>query len=93
MATLSLPGFIVGLLVWLFTNTVVSNALDASQVSTLCQENQTNIDPFHSSPIKYSPPASSASSESTTTSNQNPRKKKRKNQKKKHGGKPLASAS
>jgi hypothetical protein len=80
MATLNLPRFTVGLLVWLFTNPVVSNALDASQVSTLCQEHQTNLDPSHSSPIKSSPPPSSSSGESTTTSNQNPRNKKRKNQ-------------
>lgn len=41
MATLNIPGFTVGLPVWLFTNPVVPNAPDASQVSTLCQEHQT----------------------------------------------------
>ena len=69
MATLNLLGFTVGLLVWLFTNPVVLNALDASQLGTLFQENQTNLDPFHSSPIKYSHPPSSSLVESTTTSN------------------------
>ena len=79
MDTLNLLGFTMGLLVWLCTNTVFPNALDASQVSTLCQEHQTNPNPFHSSPIKSSSPPSSSSGESTTTSNEKPRKKKRKN--------------
>jgi hypothetical protein len=46
MATLNLHGFTLGLLVWLFSTPNVLNALDASQISTLCQENQTNVDPF-----------------------------------------------
>lgn len=87
MTTLNLPGFTVGLPVWFFTNPVVPNAPDASQVSIVCQEHQTNPDPLHSSPIKSSPPPSSSSSESTTTSNQKPRKKK------KQGGNPMAFAS
>ena len=68
MATLNLLGFTVGILICLFTNPIVPSAPNASQVSTPCQEHQTNPDPFHSSPIKYSPPPSS-SGESTTTSN------------------------
>ena len=84
MATLNLPGFIMGLPIWLFTNPIVLNVPDASQASTLCQEHQTNPHPFLSSPIKSYPPPSSSSGESTTTSNWKPRRKKKK------GGKPLA---
>ena len=69
MTTLNLPGFTMGLPFWLFTNLVVLNAPDASQVRTLSQVHQTNVDPFHSSPIKYSHPPSSSLVESTTTSN------------------------
>ena len=95
MATLNLPGFTVGLPVWLFMTPVVLNAPNASKERTLCQAHQTNLVPSHSSPIKYSPPPSSSVGESTSISSQGPRKKKRKNQKrnKKKGGKPLASSS
>ena len=86
MATANLLRFIVGLLVWLFTTPVVPNSLDASHVRNLCEENQTNPDPLHSSPIKSSPPPSSSSSERKITSNQKPRNNKRKNQKKKKQG-------
>ena len=93
MATLNLHGFTMELLIWLFTNPIVPNALDASQESTLSHVHQTNVNPSHSLAIKSSPPPSSSSSENAATSNQNPTKKKRKNQKKKkHGGKPLASS-
>ena len=68
MATLTLPRFTVGLPIWFFSTCEVSNAPDASQVSTLCQEHQTNPNPLHSSPIKSSPPPSSSSGEITTTS-------------------------
>ena len=37
MATLNLPGFTLGLLVWLFSTPTVLNAPDASQVSSLYQ--------------------------------------------------------
>ena len=95
IATLNLPRFIVGISVWLFTNLVFLNALDASQARILCQEHQTNLDPLHYSPIKYSPPPSFLSNESIATSSQDPRKKKRKNhkKKKKKGGKSLAFSS
>ena len=79
MATLNLVGFTVGLLVWLFTNLVVLNAVDASQVSIVFQEHQTNPDPLHSSPDRFDPPPSSSSGESTNTSNQKHRNKKSKN--------------
>ena len=40
MATLNLPGFTLGIPVWLFSTPTVMNALDASQASTLYQGNQ-----------------------------------------------------
>ena len=68
MATLNLPRLTVGLLVWLFSTLVVSNVPGSYQESTLCQENKTNDDLLHYSPIKYPfPPFSSH--ETITTSN------------------------
>ena len=55
MATLNLPGFTLGLPVWLFSTPTVLNALDASQVSTLYQGHQNNVSP---SPLATSPPPS-----------------------------------
>ena len=46
MATLNLPGFTLGLPVWLFSTPNVLNAPDASQVSSLCHGHQTLL-PFH----------------------------------------------
>ena len=45
MATLNLPGFTLGLLVWLFSTPIVLNALDASQVSTLYQGHKNTVSP------------------------------------------------
>jgi hypothetical protein len=78
VTTLNLPRFTVDLLVWLFSTLVVSNASNSSQVINLCQGNQTNVVPLHSSHLKSYPLPSSSSSESTTTSSQEPTKKKRK---------------
>jgi hypothetical protein len=39
IATLSLPGLMIGLLVWLFSTHIVQNAVSASSVSTSPQEN------------------------------------------------------
>jgi hypothetical protein len=84
MATLNIPGLTVGLLVWLWTTLNVPNALEASQISTLCQGNQIDVDPLPSSSVKYTPPPSASSSESLATSNQkSKRNRKRKNKKKK----------
>ena len=78
MATLNLPRFTVGLPIWFFSTPVVPNSLDTSQEISLCQGNQTNINPSHPFPMKSSSTPSSSSSESTTTSSQEPKKKKRK---------------
>jgi hypothetical protein len=93
IATLSLPGFTIGLSVWLFSTQVILNAVSASVVSTSPQENQTHIDPSPSSPVRSSSPSSlarslsissSSSSESSEASNSvNKKKKERKNKKKK----------
>ena len=66
MATLNLPGFTLGLSVWLFSTPTILNAPNASQVSSLCQGHQNNSSP---SPIVDSPPPSTSCSESTDSSN------------------------
>ena len=66
MATLNLPGFTLGLLVWLFSTPTVLNAADASKVRSLYQGHQNTTSP---SPIVASPPPSTSCSESTDTSN------------------------
>ena len=82
MATLNLPGFTLGLLVWLFSTPTVLNALGASQVSSLYQEHQNIASP---SPIVDSPTPSISCGESTDTSNQqSKRSKRRRNRKKTH---------
>jgi hypothetical protein len=93
IATLSLPGLTIGLLVWLFSTQVIPNAVSASVVSTSPQEHQPHVDPSPSSPVRSSSPSSlarsssvssSSSSESSEPSNSvNKKKKKRKNKKKK----------
>jgi hypothetical protein len=65
MATLYIPRLNVGLPVWLGTIPNVPNALDASQLSTLCHGNHVDV----SSLEKSSPPPSLAFGESTITSN------------------------
>jgi hypothetical protein len=80
MATLYIPRLNVGLPVWLGTIPNVPNALDASELSTLCHGNPVDV----SSSTKSSPPPSPASGESTVTSNRkSKRNRKRKNRKKK----------
>jgi hypothetical protein len=103
IATLSLPGLTIGLLVWLFSTQVISNAASASVVSTSPQEHQPHVDPSPSSPVRSSSPSSlarspsvssSSSSKSSEASNlANKKKKKRKNKKKKikQGSKPPTS--
>ena len=66
MATLNLPGFTLGISVWLFSNPTILNALDASQVSSLYQGNQNTASP---SLVVDSPPPSTSCGESTDTSN------------------------
>jgi hypothetical protein len=93
LATLSLLGLIIGLLVWLFSTQVISNAVGALVVSTSPQDHQPHVDPSPYSPIRSSSPSllarlpfisSSSSSKSFEASNLvNKKKKKRKNKKKK----------
>jgi hypothetical protein len=64
MATLYILVLNVGLPVWLGTIPNVPNALDASQLSTLCHGNPVDVPSLE----KSSPPPSSASGESTMTS-------------------------
>jgi hypothetical protein len=64
IATLSLPGLTIGLLVWLFSTQVILNAVSASVVSTSPQEHQPHVDPSPSSPIRSSSPSSLARSSS-----------------------------
>src|SRR5713226_5489071 len=93
MATLNLPGFTLGLPVWLFSTPTVLNAPDASQVSTLYQGYQNTVSP---SPVVSSPPPSTSCGESIDTSNrQSKRSKRRRNRKKAHkqGGTRSTSAS
>ena len=66
MATLNLPGFTLGIQMWLFSTLTVLNAPDASQVSSLYQEHQNTAPP---SPVVDSPPPSTSCDESTDTSN------------------------
>ena len=66
MATLNLPGFTLGIPVWLFSTPIVLNVLDASQVSSLYQVHQNTASP---SPVVDSPLPSTSCGESTDTSN------------------------
>jgi hypothetical protein len=92
IATLNLPGLIIGLPVWLFTTQVIPNVVSALVTSTSPQEHQPHVDPSPSSPVRSSSPSSlamspfissSSSSESSEASNPvNKKKKKRKIKKK-----------
>ena len=66
MATLNLPGFTLGLPVWLFSTPTILNALDDYQVSSSYQGNQNTASP---SPIEASPPPSTSCGEIFDTSN------------------------
>jgi hypothetical protein len=94
IATLSLLGLTIGLLVWLFSTQVIPNAVSASVVSTSPQEHQPHVETSPSSPVRSSSPSSlarsssissSSPSESSQASNSvNNNKKKMKNKKKKN---------
>ena len=60
MATLNLPGFTLGLPVWLFSTPTVLNAPDASQVSSLYHGHKNTASP---SPVLDSPPPSTSCGE------------------------------
>ena len=67
MATLNLPGFTLGLPMWLFSTPTVLNAPDASQVSSLYKGHQNIASP---SPVaSFPPPSISCGVESFDTSN------------------------
>jgi hypothetical protein len=66
MATLYIPGLNVGLPVWLGTIPNVLNALDASQLRTLCHGHHVDVPSL----AKSSPPPSPIFGESIATSNQ-----------------------
>jgi hypothetical protein len=58
IATLSLPGLTIGLLVWLFSTQVIPNEISASVTRTSPQEHQPHVDPSPSSPVRSSSPSS-----------------------------------
>ena len=93
MATLSLPGLTIGLLVWFFFIPNVPNAPNVSPVRSTCQRHHTNTHPLQSTHAKSFSPSSSSSGESSVTSNHQSSSKKKKSRKKKrnHENKPLAS--
>ena len=78
MVTLNLPGFTLGIPVWLFSTPTILNAHGASQVRSLYQGHQNTASP---SPVVDYP--STSCGESTDTSNrQSKRSKRRRNRKK-----------
>ena len=82
MATMNLPGFTLGIPVWLFSTPNVLNDPNASQVSSLYHGHQNTASP---SPVVDSPLPSTSCGESTDTSNrQSKRSKRRRNRKKTH---------
>lgn len=88
MATLSLPGYTIGLLVWLFSTTLVQNVVISLQSSTSStRQNQPPVNPeVHSLPSSSfvsSSPSSSSLGKSIDTSNQVPKKKNKGQEKKK----------
>jgi hypothetical protein len=58
IATLSLLGLTIGLLVWLFSTQVIHNVASPSFVSTSPQEHQPHVDPSPSSLVRYYSPSS-----------------------------------
>ena len=79
MATLNLPGFTLGLPVWLFSTPTVLNAPDASQVSSLYQGHQKTASPL---PVVNSPHSTSCGESIDTSNRQSKRSKRRRNRKK-----------
>lgn len=87
MATLSLPGFTIGLPIWLFSTSIFPPQPNASpQQNSPSQHHQPSIDPLPSSPNFSSSVSSSSLGKSLDDSNQVSKKKKKgkkKNKKKK----------
>ena len=83
MATLSLPGLNIGLLVWLFSTSLVQNIVISPQSSTApTGQNQPPVDP-KVDPLPSSSPSSSLLGESSDASNRVTEKKKKGKEKKK----------
>lgn len=96
MATLSLPGFTIGLPVWLFFSPVVLNAPNASQTSNLYQEHKNNQDPLPSSSVTSASSLSTSFGEKiapSSRSSKRNRRKKNKRHMKKQGGTQLTADS
>jgi hypothetical protein len=85
IATLSLLGFTIQLLVWLFSTLVISNPFIALNASPPYEEFESHVDPFPSSPVKSSSISSSSPGEISNASNYDDKKKnKMKNNKNKN---------
>jgi hypothetical protein len=85
IATLGLPGFTIGLLIWLFSTLVIPNAPGASNSIRPPQEHQPHVDPFPYLHVGYYSLSSSMPGEICDASNQDSKKKnKRKNKEKKN---------
>ena len=84
MAKLSLPGLTIGLLVWLFSTSVVPRVLTPFQTSPSFEPRHDDfeVEPSPSSPIS-SPSSSTSPSEILKSSNQDAKKKKEETKKKK----------
>ena len=90
MATLSLPGFMIGLPVWLFSTYLIPNTpiilaqpIFSPQPSSPYQHHQPIVDPLPSSSNMSSSPSSSLLGKSLDASNQVTKKKKKWKKKKK----------
>jgi hypothetical protein len=77
IATLTLPGLTIMLLVWLFSTPVNVNAPIALYASTPPQDHQTHADPLSSSHVGSSSHSSSSTSEISAANNQVDKKKKK----------------
>jgi hypothetical protein len=75
IATLSLLGLTIRLLVWLFYTQVIPNSTGASVIRTSPQGHQPHVDPSPSSPVRSSSPSSLARSSSISSSSPRERSK------------------
>ena len=81
MATLSLPGLTIGLLVWLFSTSVVQNTMIPEKSNQ--QPNDTTVSPQPSNSFFSPSPSSSSLGEASNVKNQVTEKKKKGKEKKK----------
>jgi len=80
MATLSIPGITIGLLIWLFSTSLVQNVVISPQSNTSLVDPE--VVPSPSSSFVSPSPSSSSFGESSDTSNQVAKKKKKGKEKK-----------